>query len=1000
MLTAAIGNGSWYYTGTTFVANTMSLSLPTGTATSYPYQFGRVFKQGVIANYPQVLIDGVAQTTQADVKNRWPDGSVKFAILSLIVPSLSTTAKTFTFQNQATVNSTPETKANMLANYDFNCTINATQCAAVNSSLTFNVTSTNVPTVDSGGNTIAQPIYISGYRYGRPQDGGSFMGYVGSGDFTITNGSTANPTLVMSSLTFGAAYTLVVRVSMSRNDNSAASNYNAQGTQLTIVRSGTVSGVYSGSVYPMMGYLTNENPLIPCDSSGTFSSLSAASGTFKLFKSNADVTASGSFSVVSQTSCTVSISATTGAYTVSGLTADTGTAVLRGTYGGETVDLTLSIVKSKAGTSTPAQSNAAIIVLTCTSNQVFQFNSNSSGTALTGAPVSARTMLNAVSDATLASNTSNDSPDFRYWTQGPICTTLILCDHTNKTYDFGTTVEKSLRPIYHVQFWPTLGKYKVRTIVENGDVSKLHAQVYDAFITTGNTSPTTVYSRASIPHNFAGRWTKSFWSGTAPVAINANHNSVYLSNAKFIANYDPVAVLPEGNIATNLSNWNSKVTDIFDKGFWDKIQPDVGGRDEIALIPRWHVDTMLSGDYRLQQISDGQTELSLSWPVHLRESDASKKYNYVTTAASPVIQTMPGTTGQISGVGWPVTLFARPTQFYYDNQYIQSGSHLAADEYTWVGGQGVIDNGWQPDCAHQPATYTFPYLTTGEYVWLEEMQFWASWSAFNPQNNTTGGFYGRGPTLTSGAVNGAIRRRAWTLRSRADAAVFSIDGSKEKTYYEYLLNDALAILEGTMGITGSAYQGNAAYNWGVTVGRPDLEVFGSRGVNPLYFFDNGQPGKGTFAYYYPGTWNVPATGNAPWQMAYMLLALSHCQDLGYAADKLRAYAANFYTVPLKTSSYAPIVGNFAFPLIKTATGDWFASWAETLAAYVDPNSPKTSADADINGLYAPPTLAACAVATIYDLPDGASGWNWIKTNWIDKRTTVPWNSSWSIIPRT
>jgi hypothetical protein len=140
----------------------MTLAMPIGTATNYPYQFGRVFKQGVIANYPQVLIDGVAQTTQADVKNRWPDGSVKFAIISLIVPSLTTSAKTFTFQNQATVNSTPETKANMLANYDFNCAINATQCAAVNSSLTFNVTSTNVPTVDSGGNTIAQPIYISG----------------------------------------------------------------------------------------------------------------------------------------------------------------------------------------------------------------------------------------------------------------------------------------------------------------------------------------------------------------------------------------------------------------------------------------------------------------------------------------------------------------------------------------------------------------------------------------------------------------------------------------------------------------------------------------------------------------------------------------------------------------------------------------------------------------------------------------------------------------------
>jgi hypothetical protein len=987
----------------------MSLSLPTGTTTSYPYQFGRVFKQGVIANYPQVLIDGAAQTTQADVKNRWPDGSVKFAILSLIVPSLSTSAKTFTFQNQATVNSTPETKANMLASYDFNCAINATQCAAVNSSLTFNVTSTNVPTVDSGGNTIAQPIYISGYRYTRPQDGGAFMGYTGAEDFTITNGSTANPTLVMSSLTFGGAYKIVVRVSMSRNDYSAASNYNGQGTQLTIVRSGVVSGIYSGSVYPMMGYLTNENPLIPCDSSGTFSSLSAASGTFKLFKSNADVTTSGSFSVVSQTSCTVSISATTGAYTVSGLTADTGTAVLRGTYGGETVDLTLSIVKSKAGTSTPAQANAAIIVLTCTSTQVFQFNSNSSGTALTGAPVSARTMLNAVSDATLASNTGSDSPDSRYWTQGPICTTVILNDHTNKTYDFGTTAEKSLRPIYHVQFWPTLGKYKVRVLVENADVSKLHAQVYDAFITTGNASPATVYSRASIPHNFAGRWTKSFWSGTAPVAINANHNSVYLSNTRAIANYDPTTLVSESKIADRLTTWNATATDIFDKALWNKIQPDVGGRSEIALVPGWHTDTMLSGDYRLQQISDGQTELSLAWPVHLRESNASKKYNYVTTAASPVTQTMPGTTGQISGVGWPVTVFARPTQFYFDNNYIQNGGQLAADQYTWVGGQGVIANGWSPDCAHQPATYIFPYLTTGEYVWLEEMQFWASWSAFNPQASTTGGFYGRGPTLTSGATNGSIRRRAWALRSRADAAAFSVDGSKEKTYYEYLLNDAIAILEGTHGVTGSAFQGNAAYNWGVTVARPDPEIFSTLGISPIRFLDNGQPDAGTFGYFYPGTWNTPATGNAPWQMSYMVISLAHCKDLGYAADSILSYCAAFFTEALKVNATAPLVAQFALPLVKTGPPkSWVGSWADTLALYANQTTPKTTADSTITSSDGPNSLAACAVATVYDLTDGVTAYNWIKTNWIDTRPGpgdfggyyYPWPSQWSIIPRT
>ena len=733
------------------VANTMSLSLPTGTATNYPYQFGRVFKQGVIANYPQVLIDGVAQTTQADVKNRWPDGSVKFAILSLIVPSLSTSAKTLTFQNQVSSSNTPETKANMLANYDFNCTINAT----------------------------------------------------------------------------------------------------------------------------------------------------------------------------------------------------------------------------------------------------------SGGSPITGAPVSARTILNAVSDVTLASNTSGDSPNSRYWTQGPICTTVILCDHTSKTYDFGTTADKSLRPVFHVQFWPTLSQYRVRAIVEQSDVTKIQTQTYDVSVTKGNASPTTVYTKASVVHVYGGRWTRTAWSGSAPVALNADHNSPYLSSTYVIPNYNPAVVLPEAKIADEAARWAIAPKGIFESGEasgekaigWQKNMPQVAGRPEIALLPNWNVDAILSGDYRLQEIAYGLSELALAWPMNQREGVNTKYYD--------AAQTIPA-------LGFPVSLYARPTMFYFDNQYMDSTVGVAVqDRFTWVSGTtSASRDGWDPDGAHQPSAFYLPYLTTGEYIWLEQMQFWASWGAFNPQNNTTSGFYGRGPNLTSGALNGSVRRRAWCLRSRAQAAAFSVDGSKEKAYYTGLLNDAIAIEEGIRNVTGSSFQGNTAYQWGVTVGRPHPEIYNGFGVHPLHCVDNGAqyaPG------YYANWASTISLAYAPWQQYYMIIALAHTQDLGFATDRLRIWAAQYVTDCAVSSQNANLLGNFTLPSTygtyspSVSTGQ-IPTWDAVFAAFLDPNKPKELSDATINSLDGTNASAVAATAMIADLTGGAVSYNWMKTNWVDTRTTFeyyyPWPSRWSIIPRT
>lgn len=88
------------------LAQTNSLTVYEGDAviqSGRVVKFGRVFKQGEIANYPQPAVTGQSVTTwQADVKNRWSDGSVRFAIVGYVLPTMAANGSyTTTFSNSA-----------------------------------------------------------------------------------------------------------------------------------------------------------------------------------------------------------------------------------------------------------------------------------------------------------------------------------------------------------------------------------------------------------------------------------------------------------------------------------------------------------------------------------------------------------------------------------------------------------------------------------------------------------------------------------------------------------------------------------------------------------------------------------------------------------------------------------------------------------------------------------------------------------------------------------
>lgn len=98
-----------------------------------------------------------------------------------------------------------------------------------------------------------------------------------------------------------------------------------------------------------VGFLTNQAHTVAADAAGNVVSYAAAGGSFIVLEGDTVLTAGVSYSVFSETGVDVSIDATTGAYTINSMSADSGTAVLRATVAGVAIDQTYSIAKSRAG---------------------------------------------------------------------------------------------------------------------------------------------------------------------------------------------------------------------------------------------------------------------------------------------------------------------------------------------------------------------------------------------------------------------------------------------------------------------------------------------------------------------------------------------------------------------------------------------------------------------------------------------------------------------------
>lgn len=86
-----------------------------GGGTPRPVTISRVFRQGEVPQFAQAVVGGQKAPTQCDVKSRWPDGSLRHAILSFWVAMNSNQAVKVQFIGQSSGNDAEQTPAAELA---------------------------------------------------------------------------------------------------------------------------------------------------------------------------------------------------------------------------------------------------------------------------------------------------------------------------------------------------------------------------------------------------------------------------------------------------------------------------------------------------------------------------------------------------------------------------------------------------------------------------------------------------------------------------------------------------------------------------------------------------------------------------------------------------------------------------------------------------------------------------------------------------------------------
>lgn len=553
---------------------------------------------------------------------------------------------------------------------------------------------------------------------------------------------------------------------------------------------------------------------------------------------------------------------------------------------------------------------------------------------------------------------------------GPICTDVTVHDPAGSvdgTFGpdglFSAAGNKTVRPVWYVQFWPTINRVRVTLALETGSTRCIQESWYACRILLNGVK---VYEHPWDVQGAAKKWFWEKWIGDPVGEVAINHNLAHLVQSLSMPNYDTTIKLQPQAIAdiknqyatTGLSDIRS-FTGQENRGLWDKGMSTAGTRTDLGPAPQWVIDYLYSGDQDLFHITIEEAQRACNYQCFYRETYAGTK-----------------------GYGNAPRVDDRPKSDFLQPGMFADGFEITGDRDGW---------GWSiTDRQHSPNVFYVPYLITGEQWLLDCMIQWAGFWV-GVANGATQDNRGRGPTGAEGCIglptNYGCRGPGHILEILADAAWICPDVSPYKAYFSTCIVNTLASFEGTHNITGTALQSNPCWTWANTVENND---------NPLHLWGRNLPQDipSNDPAFKPNTVRITYP---MWEMGYMDTALRVCADFGFPADALLAWRAE----GMKIFADAPLPGPFLAGLqvptflgVGGADGQFFTTLQQIIDSFVDGYDFSglfyNPLNSDKNGSY---PLHALMSASALKL------WNWYGPNAYEK-TDWTLNPHWAIKPRT
>lgn len=405
---------------------------------------------------------------------------------------------------------------------------------------------------------------------------------------------------------------------------------------------------------------------------------------------------------------------------------------------------------------------------------------------------------------------------------------------------------------FAIRWYDAIKKARVDITIENAWAYEPNPQniTYDAQVMVRGA---VVYSKPALNHLHHARWRKMFWWGGDAGQAYVKHNTAYLIASRAVPNYDQSIKIAETGLAAMKTRFTGAITEPMSVGLAARSMPGTGGRDDIGLLPGWAATYLLSMDKRAKDATLGTADLAGSWSTHYRDRNTGRPISLIDYPYMTILgkrgDTLNRTTKQYEAFpDCPKTLCTTPNQH---------------------------------DSSHQPNLAYLPYLVTGDYYYLEELQFWSMWNVFSSNPGYRGNIQGL-------VQRNQVRGQAWSLRTLAEAAYITPDNDRLKEHFNRVLTSNLD------------WYNNHYLNGGI-------------GANALGVLTNGS------AVVY-----ISDTGVAPWQDDFFTSALGHVAELGFskalpllqwkanypiermAGDGACWIGASMYSMKIRASATAPI----------------------------------------------------------------------------------------------